>query len=166
MGPFPKLFTACLNREVTKQSDDNGWRAATQVGFRQYHRLEDMVLAVDYAIDRAKAKRRALALAFLDLEKAFDRVPREKLITVLLDYYGLNPSIVETIRRMYLTVKGQVNGDTASFNMSMGVKQGCPMSPQLFGLFFDRVVEYVETHLPAAALLSSTEGYFIAHLLI
>ena len=129
MGPFPKLFMSCLNRRITALSDDKAWRAPTQVGFRKHHRLEDMVLAVDFALDRAKAKRQPLALCFLDLEKAFDRVPRDKLVALLLHHYNINPSIVETIRRMYVGVKGQINGCSTTFRMTMGVKQGCPLSP-------------------------------------
>ena len=106
MGPFPKLYTSCLNRHLTALADANDWRAPTQAGFRKHHRLEDMVLAIDFAIDRAQAKRTPLALAFLDLEKAFDRVPRDRLIATLLNHYTLNPSVVETIRRMYVGVHG------------------------------------------------------------
>ena len=164
MGPFPKLYASCINREITTLSNRNSWRAPTQVGFRRHHRLEDMVLAVDFAIDRAKAQRKPLAIAFLDLEKAFDRVPRAKLIALLSTHYQLNPSLVETIRRMYDNVDGQLRGCAHSFRMTMGVKQGCPMSPQLFGLFFDRVVAYVSAHLPADR--SSDECYSIAFLVI
>ena len=164
MGPFCKLFASCLNRELTRQSDQHAWRAPTQVGFRRHHRLEDMVLAVDFAIDRAKAQRKPLALAFLDLEKAFDRVPRDRLVTLLLTHYNVNPSIVETIRRMYENVTAKVPGSSSTFRMTMGVKQGCPMSPLLFGLFFDRVVAFVSTHLPADS--TSDLCYSIAFLVI
>ena len=106
MGPFPKLYTSCLNRQLTALADANGWRAPTQAGFRKHHRLEDMVLAIDFALDRAQAQRTPLALAFLDLEKAFDRVPRDKLIATLLHQYEIDPNVVETIRRMYVDVRG------------------------------------------------------------
>ena len=106
MGPFPKLYTSCLNRQLTAWADAKGWRAPTQAGFRKHHRLEDMVLAIDFALDRAQAQRTPLALAFLDLEKAFDRVPRDKLIATLLHQYDIDPNVVETIRRMYVDVRG------------------------------------------------------------
>ena len=51
------------------------------MGFRPKHRLEDLVLLVDLLVDRAKATKTALAMAFIDLEKAFDRIPRPDYLT-------------------------------------------------------------------------------------
>ena len=97
-GPLPKLFMSCINRHLTGLAEGNAWRAPTQVGFRPKHRLEDLVVLVDYLVDTAKRTRTALALAFIDLEKAFDRVPRARLFSLLLDHYGIGPSLVEMIR--------------------------------------------------------------------
>ena len=35
--------------------------------------------------------------------------------------------------------------------MTMGVKQGCPASPLLFGLYFDRLVEFLRVELAGRA---------------
>ena len=64
------------------------------------------MLLVDYLVDRAKGSGEALALAFVDLEKAFDRVPRKKLFDLLLNDYGIKPAVVEMIRRMYEGMRG------------------------------------------------------------
>ena len=99
-------------------------------------------------LDRALRDHQPLAIAFIDLEKAFDKVPRARLFHILLEHYGIDPSIVEAIRQMYVGLQGQVKGHGATFAWTMGVKQGCPASPQLFGLFFDRVVPTVASELP------------------
>lgn len=122
MGPFAKLFMSCINRYLTSYSEINGLRAPTQAGFRPKHRREDLALALDLAIDRARATRKELALAFIDLEKAFDRVPRDKLMHVLLYEHGLPADIVEVIRRFYTDVFGRVVGDDVDIGMTSGVK--------------------------------------------
>ena len=75
-------------------------------------------------------------------------VPRDRLFEVLLEY-GVSPCMIETICRMYAEVFGQVVGSSTSFAMTMGVKQGCPASPLLFGLYFDRLVSYLRSELEA-----------------
>ena len=76
MGPLPKLFMSCLTRYLDSVSELAGWPAPTQAGFRRKHRLEDLVVAVDYLLDRAAALRTPLVLTFVDITKAFDSVPR------------------------------------------------------------------------------------------
>lgn len=76
------------------------------MGFRPNHRLEDLLLLVDYILDRAQASKTPLALAFIDLEKAFDRVPRARLFSLLLHHYHINQHTVEAIRRMYEDMQG------------------------------------------------------------
>ena len=106
-------------------------------------------------------------MGFVDLEKAFDTVPRSALIELLLSHFGLSPSIVECIRRMYVEVCGTVRGSDTRVGMTMGVKQGCPMSPLLFGLFFDRVVAFIEEQVPALdASGMPTDALFIAALAV
>ena len=39
------------------------------------------------------------------------------------------------------------------FPVTIGVKQGCPMSPCLFSLFFDRVSAYLQEHAPGRTRL-------------
>ena len=76
----------------------------------------------------------------------FDTVPRQHLLEVLADEYGLDKSMLEAIRRVLTDTRGQVPGGKQPFQTTMGVKQGCPMSPLLFALYFDRVVKYIQTH--------------------
>ena len=49
------------------------------------HKLEDLVVCLDSAIDQAMAHKKGLVLVFLDLQKAFYRVPHTLLFRVLLE---------------------------------------------------------------------------------
>jgi len=76
----------------------------------------------------------------VDLKKAFDIVPRDMLWQVLegLDISG---RILECLRSMYRQDQACLHhleeGFTPTFLCRIGVKQGCPLSPLLFGLFID-----------------------------
>lgn len=82
-------------------------------------------------------------LYYVDLEKAFDTVLRDRMMMVLAEHYELNKNIVEAMWWMYTNVLGQAVGHHKTFGMTIGVKQRCPLSPTLFRLYFDRVSEYV-----------------------
>ena len=55
----------------------------------------------DYSILHAQRIKTPLALCFVDMERAFNMVPHQCLMRVLLDHYGINSDMVETIRHMY-----------------------------------------------------------------
>ena len=79
---------------------------------------------------------------------------------VLLNHYGVNSDMVKTIRRMYPITWGQVAGGTKLFTTTMGVRQGCPLSPLLFALFFNRVVQFIKNNT------ASTDVVMVTHLAI
>ena len=66
---------------------------------------------------------------------------------------GIDKNLVEVIRRLYTNTLGQVLGDNYYFKSTMGVRQGCPMSPLLFSLFFGRVVQHVTTEVQPRHML-------------
>ena len=53
MGPLAKLFAACLNWVLEREVQSKGWQAPMQAGFQHHHRLEDLIVHVDYLILRA-----------------------------------------------------------------------------------------------------------------
>ena len=73
-------------------------------------------------------------MAFVDLEKALDRVPRE-VVWWALRYPSVDEWIVLVIRAMYedVTKKVRLNGrESTAFNVKVGVHQGSVLSPLLF----------------------------------
>ena len=88
-----------------------------------------------------------LALCLVDLEKALDTVPHQLLLDMLSNTYRVDACMLETIRWVLVDTWGQVPGRKQPFQTTMGVKQGCPMLPLLFGLYFDHVVEYIKLHI-------------------
>ena len=83
--------------------------------------MEDLVFPVDYLLSCALTEGTGLGLCFINLEKAFNTVPRAKLIPLLLHHYRIAPDLVEQVRRMYVGTYGTVSGDTEQFNTMSGV---------------------------------------------
>ena len=71
-----KLFSLSLLARLDPLSEERGWRAREQAGFRPRYRTEDHQLLVTYMCQAAAAGRGPMALAFIDLLQAYDRVSR------------------------------------------------------------------------------------------
>ena len=82
-------------------------------------------------------------VVFIDLVKAFDTVPREALFTVLRKY-GLPDAFVNVVKSLYenFTVKLSV-GEAGDVHVpsTIGVLQGSNLSPTLFIIFMQVVME-------------------------
>ncbi len=76
----------------------------------------------------------------MDFKTAFDTVPRD-LLWQVLEGLGINGWILECLRSMYCQDQACLHhleeGLTPTFLCRIEVKQGCPLSPLLFGLFID-----------------------------
>ncbi|RUS71200.1 hypothetical protein EGW08_021036 [Elysia chlorotica] len=73
-------------------------------------------------------------MAFVDLEKAFDRVPR-KVIWWALRKLGVEEWTVRLVQGMYANARSQVrvgDGYSEEFEVKVGVHQGSVLSPLLF----------------------------------
>ena len=63
-------------------------------------------MPVDYLLARAQTRGTPLALCLVDLEKAFDTVPHQRLLDVLSNTYGVDACMLETIRRVLVDTWG------------------------------------------------------------
>ncbi len=74
----------------------------------------------------------------MDFKKAFDTIPRD-LLWQVLEGLGISGHILECLRSMYRQDQACLHhpeeGLTPTFLCRIGVKQGCPLIPLLFGLF-------------------------------
>ena len=81
----------------------------------------------------------------MDFRKAFDTVPRAVLWQVL-EELGVHGRILDIIKSLYAHDSAAVRssqGISAIFTCLMGVKQGCPLSPTLFGLYVDGMEKHL-----------------------
>jgi hypothetical protein len=96
---------------------------------------ENVRLLTD-VIEYVECENQPLALVSLDQEKAFDRVDWTFLLRVL-GKMGFGPLFCSWVRAFYSRPQASVmvNGFfTPFFNLSRGVRQGCPLSAPLFVL--------------------------------
>uniref|UniRef100_A0A8C6KHS8 Reverse transcriptase domain-containing protein n=1 Tax=Nothobranchius furzeri TaxID=105023 RepID=A0A8C6KHS8_NOTFU len=78
-------------------------------------------------------------MCFVDLEQAFDRVPRGVLWGVLREYGVPGPLIwaVRSLYDWYQSLARIADSKSGSFPVRVGLRQGCPLSPILFVTFVD-----------------------------
>ena len=109
------------------------------MGFRKGFRTADHVLTVKTLIDKYLSQNKKLYLCFLDFKKAYDTVWRISLLSKLQSY-GISNRFINLLYIMYSKPKLSTqlqNGLTRAFPTTIGLKQGCNLSPILFNLFID-----------------------------
>jgi hypothetical protein len=103
-----------------------------QFGFMAGRSTTDAIFMVRQLQEKYLAKNKELWIAFVDLEKAYDRVPRE-VVWRALRCLGVDELIVSVIRAMYedATTRVKLNGrESNAFSVRVGVHQGSVLSPQ------------------------------------
>ena len=79
-------------------------------------------MLANLALNKSSKSRSFLTIGFIDLQKAFNSIPRAQLLQVLLDQYSINPSTFECIRKMYQDTTDYIPGVIRPCQMTMGVK--------------------------------------------
>ncbi len=141
VGPvLAKVFAIILESRISQWAETNDLRAKGQAGFRKDFRTTDNLFIFRTLTEQARFQKKKLYTCFVDLKKAFDTVPRD-LLWQVLEGLGISGRILECLRSMYRQDQACLHhpeeGLTPTFLCRIGVKQGCPLSPLLFGLFID-----------------------------
>ena len=133
-----KLFLSILNNRLSAFAVENNLLSPAQLGFVPKNRCSDAHIIIHNLI-KQKCHQRNLKVysCFVDFKKAFDSVPRDLLLSKLLKL-GVNGKFFNILRHIYTTDKACIKmGQSRSdfFDLDIGVRQGCVLSPLLFNLF-------------------------------
>ena len=105
-----------------------------QYGFMPGRGTVDTVFVLRRLTEKFRTKNKKLFFVFVDLEKAFDRVPR-KVIRFALRWKGVPEYLVNGVMSLYEGRNTVVLVDeelSSSFSVKVGVHQGSALSPLLF----------------------------------
>ena len=105
-----------------------------QHGFRSGRRMEEHVLTTNLVLDKSRAAGLPLWIISLDLSKAFDTVNWETLWEALRRQ-NISNQLIWILQCLYHNQTGVVRdgaGDSRTFDIFSGVRQGCVLSPRLF----------------------------------
>ena len=137
--PLYRLYTINLNRRLVGWSEEHKLRSPVQAGFRPGQSPIHNLFALHHFIDTACISKRSLYACFVDLQKAYDTVQHD-LLWDRLKSIGVGPRMGAAIKSLYFSgmLSMKVSGTAGQPRLQqMGVRQGCPLNPTLFGLFFD-----------------------------
>ena len=121
----------------------HGLYADEQNGFRKDRSCADHLFSLTSIIRNRKRDRLSTYVAFIDFEKAFDRVDRN-LLFYKLNSMGLGGKMLNMIKNIYSNCESCVNLNgylTNTFPSKYGVQQGDTLSPTLFGLFINDLAD-------------------------
>ena len=110
----------------------------------------DAIFTVRQLQEKYIAAKKPLFFAFVDLEKAFDRVPR-KVLWWALRSLGVEEWAVRVIQAMYANARSRVrvNGQySEEFGVGVGVHQGSVLSPLLFIIVLEALSREFRTGVP------------------
>ena len=134
MSQIAKIYERILEKRVRTFVENR--LSERQCGFRPNRSTIDQISALRLYLEKKWEYNQDQHLCFLDLEKAFDRVPRHQLWETLREY-GIPEHLLRAIKSTYKDQKSKIIGGDTFFNISTGVRQGSVLSPILFVIYMD-----------------------------
>lgn len=117
-----------------------------QHGFRKGRSTVDLIFAVRMLTEKYWEYGKNLVIAFVDIEKAYDSVPRNKIWECLEDL-NVPKYLIDKVKMLYQKCYSCVqigNGRSEWFETKRGVQQGSALSPLLFVIVMDKVIKSIK----------------------
>ena len=95
-------------------------------------------------------------MVFIDLEKTYDKVPRN-IMRWALEKHKVPTEYIILIKDMYkdvMTFVRTCDSDTTDFSINIGLHQGSALSPYLFALVMDEVTRDIQGDIPWCMLFA------------
>ena len=145
-----KLYTGVLQDRLLGWCEENGVIVEEQGGFRRDRGCQDQLFVLNSIIQGRARQGKQTFCCFIDVKKAYDSVWRKNMMAKLFQA-GISNQMFRVIDNMYAKVESCVcvNGyETRLFDYTVGVRQGCVLSPLLFSLVINELVLRMNLRCP------------------
>jgi len=135
-----KIFSRILLNRLRKRTEEI--LSEEQAGFRAGRSTIDQIFTLRQLAEKYIEMDRGLYVGYIDFKKAFDSVWREGLWRVMR-HLGYEEKTVRILESMYQGTFSAVRaGGNLSdwFETTVGVLQGCALSPLLFNVFLEAIM--------------------------
>jgi hypothetical protein len=108
-------------------------------------------------MERYREQKKDMYMIFIDLEKAYDKVPMN-VMWWALQKYKVSTKDIDHIKDMYNNIVKSVqtsDRDTNDFSINIGLHQGSALSRYLFSLVMDEVTRDIQAIIPWCMLFAN-----------
>ena len=110
----------------------------------------EAIFLIRQLMGRYREQKKNLHMVFIDLEKTYDKVPRN-VMWWALEKHKVPTKYITLIKDIYknaMTFVWTCGGDTTDFPINIGLHQGSALSPYLFALVMDEVTRDIQGDIP------------------
>jgi hypothetical protein len=121
-----------------------------QFGFMLGRSTMEVIFLIRQLMESCREEKKYLHMIFIDLEKAYDKVPRN-VMWWALQKHKVSSKYITLIKDMHDNVVTSVrtsDGDTNDFPINIGLHQGSALSSYLFALVMDEVTRDIQGGVP------------------
>jgi hypothetical protein len=121
-----------------------------QFGFMPGRSTMEAIFLIRQLMERCREQKKDLHLVFIDLEKAYDKVPKN-VMWWALQKHKVSTKCIALIKDMYANVVTSVrtsDRNTNDFLINIGLHHGSALSPYLFALMMDEVTRDIQGGIP------------------
>ena len=137
-----KIISKIVTTRISEYAFSHNFIRPEQFGFRNKEECISLFISIRDICQRRKFANKFTYVAFLDLKKAYDSVPIFNILTKIYNL-GIRGKCFDFLSNLYLTSKARarlLDMFSTEFPIHRGVRQGCPLSPILFNLFINDVL--------------------------
>ena len=135
MSHTMKVWERIIDRRLREETTIGN----EQFGFMPGRWTTDAIFAVQQLMEKHREKQAGLHMVFIDLEKAYDRVPRREVWRCMREK-GVSEKYVMIVQDMYEGARTRVKssvGITDMIPVGVGLHQGSSLSPYIFAMIMD-----------------------------